>query len=199
MSRVKELAEAEAARAEAEQPEQEPEQEPTQEPEPAEPGEAEPEPEQPEQPQASAPFDVEAFEKEARRHERAIAKVLGPEFVEAVCPTCQGVGYAPQGADAAPQLQTHQDYRACETCAGFGDVLTGSHKQGHELASCPSCAGTGYLMRRPEPEQPANGNAAPGHAPADYGPQPWLGDPTIRPAGQPAGFVSPGPQLAPVR
>lgn len=199
MSKVKDLAEAEARRAEAEHPDdddQEGEAEGDQQPEPAE-GEPEPQPEP--QPEPAEPVDVEAFTREAKRHEKAVAKLLGPAVVENVCSHCQGVGYLPPGADAAPEPQHHDDFQACQTCSGYGDVLTGSLKEGHQTASCPTCAGTGYLVRQARHDGEANGSSGAGDVVADFGAEPWMGDPNIRPPQQPGFGAAAGTGLGVVR
>jgi hypothetical protein len=96
------------------------------------------------------------------------------------------------------EQKTHEDFTRCSTCNGYGNVLTGSMKEGDKERPCPDprCKGRGYWERmtvQPAPpppalsavtgptayEQPApNGSQEWGEAPA------WMGDPRLNTGGQ---------------
>jgi hypothetical protein len=178
--------------------------------EPEQPGEHDDEDELEEEgelePEAVKPSDEPTREQlreldvETERHEQRVHEIMGA-FVEGfvACERCYGQGIVPP----APQPQPFESYKACPTCAGWGQVLTGSIRAGKELIDCPGCAGRGYVERlnssggaltpsagapatvpaapnleQPEAEQ--NGSGAP--AEEVWGVPSWMGDPNLRPA-----------------
>lgn len=182
-SKVKELADAEAAKAEAEppteptpeQPPQDPDAEPVTEPdEGAAPGE-----EQPDVPTAEE--TVKALSRIERSLEAALRDVFQTDEPLVPVPLEGAIGYYMPGALT---MRTHDDFRTCPTCNGFGEVLTGSHKNGEQAATCPdaNCRGRGYWKREQVPT-PSSTMPQPQAAPANGAErweQPaWLGDPTI--------------------
>jgi hypothetical protein len=58
----------------------------------------------------------------------------------------------PAAPDYLPATQT----RACDQCAGWGKVLSGSRLAAHETVTCPACKGYGYV---PPPIPSDNGYA----------------------------------------
>jgi len=164
MSKATELALAEAERAESE---------PTPEPTPDEPTPDEPPAPEPaaddEDPEFSA--KLEQMDREARRHTKAVAKIMGADFEAfAPCPTCSsGVqGFAPMGAlgitpAATPaDLKPASDTETCPECDGWGDVLTGAKVERGRIKPCSRCTGTGYIVQTSAPTlPPANGSAQP--------------------------------------
>lgn len=185
---IKQKADAEAARAEAEDPEGEP----VEPDEPAEPDEddtdpevADPEPEakgrKVKSPQDQFQAAFAAFVKKAA----GIFEITPADVVVAPHPGVVGImlpGFA--------EPRTHENYRTCATCNGLGEVLTGAVTGKHEKDwhVCPDarCKGNGYWTKTaavqapPQtgplavtPPQIENGEYA--EAPA------WMGDPNLAP------------------
>lgn len=128
----------------------------------AERDDAEPaEPETGEQPeQGEPPEPTEAMFGKVRaaneRHHEKVRSIMGgfvDGFVE--CEACGGSGLTlpePPG----PSLQQAADAATCETCAGFGELTTGSRRQGYTLLQCHDCNGKGWQgPGNPTPEQAA--------------------------------------------
>jgi hypothetical protein len=225
VSAATEIAEREALEAEAENPDAEA-------PEPLEgdPAPVEPEPEP--EPEPSSQTVVEAADKrfttEAKRHENALAKLHPDDWdTFAMCPLCIGDGFltpiAPgempdqiweavtvlSGRVQTGELQTAPYAEVCETCAGYGMVLTGARNETNASLPCRTCAGYGWLdLGQPQtpgqiipnakkvPPAPAALVSVPGYAQPPREPypdsgiefQPFIGganDPYGRPAGHP--------------
>lgn len=165
MSTPLEIAEREAAEAEAENPDAEPvepieaeDAAPTAEPEPA--------------PEPSSLKQVEDFERkaksEATRHENALAK-LHPDDWEhyAMCPLCIGDGFLTpiQPGELPDQLWEAITVMAgrwntgglkkapfaerCEICDGRGMLDPDANNDANREIICPTCAGYGWLDTRP--------------------------------------------------
>lgn len=142
----------------------------------AEPDEAAP----PAEPAAPAGFDEEAFEREQRRHEKAVRRIAPEGMPLVACDACGGVGFTPPGSDDAPELLASPDHRVCDACAGYGAVLTGSKVETQSVLPCPRCQGNGHVPFVP-PQSPA--------PPANGAPPSWMGE--TPPAAQPAPYVFP--------
>lgn len=163
MSRATDLAYAEAEAAEAENPDEE-----TVEPiEPDEPDEEEQadEEEPPAEPSSLATVQEidKALTAEQKRHAKALAKALGPQWADfEQCPLCQVDGYAmaygageigPEqraailavmGDADVPDYKDHPTEGRCDTCDGWGEMTNGSRREGQGLSACPDCFGTGH-------------------------------------------------------
>lgn len=167
-SNVKKLADAEAARAEATEPDdetteaEEAEQTPTEPEPPTEPG---PDPEAVSEAEAA---QVEALEKAQDRYLKAVEKIIGADAMPGLCPTCNGTALDFAGHEAAPEYRAHEKFRECEPCGGYGKVRTGSKVVGAELADCPECVGRGYLEALP-PIMTTDGETV------QYGTPSWMG------------------------
>lgn len=133
--------------------------------EPAEPEEPADEPAEAEE-QSSLAL-VQALDREATRHEKALAKVLRVT-VDALhsCPTCEGVGYTPEPIEAEADPPQDPYLIRCERCAGTGSVRTGATRRALYEIPCPGCTGQGYVQ---QPEQPAAGTEL-GNGVAAYAP-----------------------------
>lgn len=176
MSRVTELAAAEAAAAEAQSPDEEEEEQAGEEEQPAEPGE----PEQPAEPEQDSQAIAKQLDREATRHERAVAKIVGAELPLEPCPMCESLGYMPPGSEVPPAADWT---RTCPACAGHGVRLTGSRVPSALTVECRACGGRGF-QERTEPPQPvaAPAPAEPaqqGNGAESWGRPTWLGDPNI--------------------
>jgi hypothetical protein len=164
VSRATEIAEAEAERAEAENPDEEPV-EPI---EPDDDDDAEAEETEPEPSEPSSLSQVENIDKalgaEQKRHAKALAKALGDQWEHfAMCPLCQVDGYAmpyapgeiePEQRDAIlvvmgesgnQALKEHTTEVRCPTCDGWGEMRNGSRRAEQSTSACQACMGTGHI------------------------------------------------------
>ncbi len=158
---------AERARMEAEETEAAEEEEtPT---EPTEPTEPEPEPAP--EPPASQMTEQEKerdFKKLERLAETYLPKALKLADTLGIpvqaCPLCTFPGLAiPRtanevtsdieaavlgmiGKNAPAEFKESAQYHRCETCDGWGEVLTGAQKEISRTAPCAPCGGKGYVM-----------------------------------------------------
>jgi Zn ribbon nucleic-acid-binding protein len=172
MSTIAERIEAEAAAAEAEFPE------PDEELAEAEEHEAEPEPEPDPEPEPPSSVTTDSdldkrLTSEASRHEKALAKAYGDQWdARIMCPLCEAEGFLlpwqentmpPEqyeavkilaGDTGTPDYVPNPNWYACPTCNGYGDILTGSKRQGAELDQCPDCGGKGYRRKDFDAAQP---------------------------------------------
>jgi hypothetical protein len=186
-SKVRELADAEATRAEAE---------PDPEPPAADPGTAEPaEPAEPAAPPGEGDDGPSAEEMVAR------LSTLERDFHDALCAvfgvdgplepvTLDGaIGFMLPGADA---IERHPSVQRCSTCNGHGRVLTGSTRPGQETVDCPDprCGGRGYWQKASAERRVEQATPAPANGSGDEWEQPgWLGDTSIAP--QPPSALGP--------
>jgi hypothetical protein len=209
MSELTEVAEREAAEAEAEEPEQDEtaeeeaaEEEPPVEPEPAV------ERLTPEQAEAI----VKSLEREAQRHAREVEKRAGPMFADLTpCPLCVTAGFAfkfvgqpidPAQAEAVHALlgetapteyAQDPDTERCDTCNGWGEVLSGAQADRSKVIQCNRCGGKGYRQKIQQyaPPIPLVTPPFPGaeipHTPLPQGSKDGWG----RPAGHPHWGVDP--------
>lgn len=138
---MKELADREAAKAEAETPDSpdEPTPDDADGDEEAEDGEQDTPPEQEDEP-PTAEQQAAMFEAEVRRHADTWAALCGitPDELDA-CPTCGGVGFLSQ------PLKTNPDTKRCEKCGGRGELITHALKPDTALMPCDRCSGYGYV------------------------------------------------------
>lgn len=88
------------------------------------------------------PAMLKKLAKEVERHDATVRRIMG-SFVEGYtpCSTCDGIGLEQPGPKPLP----HPFFAACKTCAGYGQVLTGSLEEQYRGIKCPDCAGRGYL------------------------------------------------------
>jgi hypothetical protein len=142
--RIKEIADAEAARAEAEAPDAEAE-------EAADAGDDEPSPEpapeptpEPAPPAGLSPDAFVELEKASTNYLKRVAKAFGGN-PPPPCPACEGLGFDLSGGEPAPDYLENEAFERCEACGGYGAVRTGSHVKGLEVVPCPRCKGAGYL------------------------------------------------------
>lgn len=220
MSRVTELAEEEAAAAEAENPDAEPV-EPLDPPEPDE-DEAAEDAETPSEP--SSLTNVENIDKaldaEQKRHAKALAELFGDQWDDfAMCPLCQVDGYAvpygpgevsPEqreailtvmGEGGGPKFASHPSEVRCPECDGWGEMLNGSRRAEQATSACQKCMGTGHLDRSqlaaaaPAPAPPVYPWTEPEPAPAAQS----FGDEWGRPVGHPDYGIHPAQIVATVR
>jgi hypothetical protein len=170
---------------------------------PAEPDNPEPDPDR-EAVQASEPSraQLRELDGELEHFRERVHEVMGAFVAGMVdCETCNGLGLRPP--DPAPR--SHPWFKTCPTCAGYGEVLTGSRDEQHLGVNCPRCAGRGYLegldasgsplselAKQPgaltiaaaatagelEPDQWPPDPAAE-HVPAEHGTPAWMGDPNL--------------------
>src|SRR4051794_36481180 len=85
-------------------------------------------------PPASPEVDPDALEKESRRHERAMAKIMGAAWEGAQpCEKCGSLGYLPPGVEPMPDLVPNPDLVACRDCAGHGFRKTPSLNEQYQV------------------------------------------------------------------
>jgi hypothetical protein len=179
-SKIKQMADAEADRVEAEDNEpdpDEPEPDDAAEPEPAEP-EPEPEPAEPEG--AREPLSMEALaaalEAEGERHNAALEAAFGDGYASfEACPMCHLLGVV-----APEAMMLDPDTIKCPQCRGWGAFLTESQVENHFVRQCPRCMGNGYIDKAFDLTTVASleqGNTNPQPAPVEIPPMPYY-DPT---------------------
>lgn len=114
---------------------------------------------------------MRALEGEADRHTRAVSRIMGEDALELLpCPLCEphipgfrfpvtpddeqvAAVFAVLGLGEDAEYAKGDDARPCETCAGLGQVLTGSKVPEHRLKLCRECTGAGWV-HVPQPGSP---------------------------------------------
>lgn len=96
---------------------------------------------------------MQAADKENRRYMKKLETILGPDEARHECVYCNGLGVAWGEQGATPDYVHPDNLVMCETCNGWGQVLTGAKNEMHYLAMCIKCAGNGYET---VPAQPSN-------------------------------------------
>lgn len=121
------------------------------------------------------------IDQSANRHRARVEELLGPENFAALvpCELCSGdiLGFhwppellVPESeldarlidalrAGNAPPFNEAPDRHVCETCGGYGAVLTGSKVPGRTRIKCSTCRGGGFV--------PPLGDGAPGAGPTE--------------------------------
>jgi hypothetical protein len=186
MSKLTEMAEAEAQRAEAEDETgegggtDEEEAAATEEEEtPATEEESPPEdPEsEPVAPVATGPTpaQLQALDRENTRHEKRAREIMGDDArFFAACPICQGMGLAPVPIPPPESpLKSDQTVVQCETCGGHGYLDTPSLNPKFSQVECVDCATRG-IVPKPLPAMPTQAQTS---APVQIPPMPQY-DPT---------------------
>jgi hypothetical protein len=87
------------------------------------------------------------LERALNDQRKRLEKIVGVELAGKECPTCDGMGYLPQGAADEPELVHPENLVTCEPCNGYGVVVTGSRNPDHVTAMCTSCAGNGFITK----------------------------------------------------
>lgn len=111
--------------------------------------------------------DIEAvqqkLEREAERHAKRVAEIMGEDFallvpspvdwtpgfifnVEGMLPEPEQLAAldAIMGRGSFETYSPAPDAEGCETCNALGEVLTGSKKDGQRTKPCSDCTGTGW-------------------------------------------------------
>jgi hypothetical protein len=190
---IKQKADAEAARAEAEEPDAEPTEpvEPT--PEQAEEDEANEEGElEPAEPEAKGGRKTkspqERFEAAFAAFRKKAAEVFEVPVAEVHAAPHPGVVGIMLPGFAEPK--THPDFKGCDTCNTLGKILTGANTgdPANDWHTCPDkrCAGRGYWTKQAEVPQPVTTGPLAVQAPSaengEWGEAPaWMGDPSLTP------------------
>lgn len=78
-------------------------------------------------------------------HADHVRAIMG-SFVEGWvgCEACNGIGLAIP-VPAGPQLSLAPKTQVCSVCNGFGELSTGSKRQGYTVISCTNCNGQGWV------------------------------------------------------
>jgi len=182
MQSIAEKARAEAERAEAEETGEQPDQQ--------DPNTGDEEQAPPEEPHPGEgldePTDQMMAELQAAcdEHHDRVHMIMGP-FTDGFvpCETCNGIGLAyptPQG----PQLEHASGAATCSVCKGFGEVLTGSKRQGYERIQCSNCSGQGWVGAGNMPAATAAAQAVEQY-PAGEGQQVTMAQPAQPPSTDP--------------
>lgn len=155
---------------------------------------------EPPEPPVGEPTDqqLKALDRETDRHIKKVHEIMGG-FVSGftTCAKCDGLGLEQPG----PEPRGHEYFKTCDTCSGFGQVLTGSLREGRNARDCPACGGNGYLEALGEGGVPlAQGGGSPAVSPTPpppataalegaaqsegaggltFGRPAWMGDPSI--------------------
>lgn len=204
-SRIKQMADAEAERAEAEHPDDADdatEVEPDEVPPDESTDDTDAEPDAPE-PELSAEAFAAKLESVIRVHGDNLHGLFGADYesMEA-CPTCHGLGAVTPESPVLDPMTAR-----CDVCKGWGQLITEAQEPTKIMRQCPKCVGNGYIPRSeipqsaPAPVLPTYVGAAPQAAtpeppPVEIPPMPrydaqtnqWL-DPTT---GQPLVVGQPG-------
>lgn len=122
------------------------------------------------EPAALSQADIEkrmkSLDKEAERHTKAVARIMGDDFeLLAPSPVDWTPGFifnipemlpSPEAVDAllallgrsdARDLKPAPDAEPCSTCNAWGIVLTGSKAPGQETKPCSDCTGNGWKTK----------------------------------------------------
>ncbi len=135
-----EMVEAEAQRAEAEEGD-EPEAEPTTGPEPEEEEEGE------EGPGGPTPEQLKALDKENRRHEQALERIVGRDWQWFVpCNVCDTMGFRAVPPAIESPLRPDPKFKRCPDCGGHGMFQTDSLNPERATRRCDTCGGDGIVM-----------------------------------------------------
>lgn len=203
MASIVDMANEEADRVEAENPDEETPDFPDEtEPEPT------PEPE-PEPVEGFGPKEMRLVEKAIDAQRRKLSLIIGADQVAHDCPVCSARGFlsaeppiglrlefvqGENGIDVGvvppetpPELKHAPDKGICDECDGWGEVITGARNPNTAIWQCSKCNGNGYVtvIREQPAYQLPPVTTSPGGlipAPADVGLPP---DAWGRPAGHP--------------
>jgi hypothetical protein len=111
------------------------------------------------------------LERENARHQKALAKIIAPVADDYdLCFLCLGQGaivkaqaghFEPEQHEAVlmqldgpRKLRTHPEYRACETCDGWGKIDSQSKATGQQEQPCPTCQDKGWIREFAPPPVP---------------------------------------------
>lgn len=105
------------------------------------------------------------LDNEAKRHEKAVARIMGEDFVSMIpSPLDYTPGYlwnpaivpVPEnvkamvlglfGMQADAELRDDPDKRTCEVCDGLGMLKTGSRAPSQDALPCSHCQGKGWVQ-----------------------------------------------------
>lgn len=139
MSRVTDLARAEADAVEAEEMDEAEEADALE-------GDDETEPE----PSSNVSVEraLKQLEAENERHAKRVAQIMGDDFeLVHVCPGCVdfAAGFTLTPPDEAPPLLYGDEFQRCDKCNGYGSVLTHALTEHGSATTCRKCNGQGYI------------------------------------------------------
>jgi rubrerythrin len=130
--------------------------------------------------QAASEVDLEKrfkqLDNEHARHEKRLREILGDDFDTLLqCPMCWTDGYALQvpvdqrppeqvaaiyavlGQAAEPEYAASPRHVTCNTCDGWGVVLSGARAQATRTVNCPTCGALGYIDKEGQIVTPPSG------------------------------------------
>lgn len=151
--KIAEMVEAEAAVAEAEEPDESEAEDEAADVEESEAGDDGDEAGEPEA--IAEPMSAEAFaarlETVIALHSDNLAGLFGDAYAEMnACPLCNGLG-----ATAPDAIVLDPTSMRCSHCNGWGQLATEAQDESHLFKQCPACFGNGYVDKlQAAPEQP---------------------------------------------
>lgn len=106
--------------------------------------------------QAQIEKATKALAKEDERHAKRVAEIMGEDFALVhECPTCAdfAAGFTLTSPDDAPPFKHGERFATCDTCNGYGVVLTGARTDHGQTQTCVVCAGQGFVTKQEAPMQ----------------------------------------------
>jgi DnaJ-class molecular chaperone len=105
---------------------------------------------------------MQAMEKENVRHAARVRQIMGADFdLVYPCSHCAdfAAGFTLTAPETQPEMLHGADYLRCAACNGYGLVLTGALAEHGQTQTCLTCNGQGFVTRPAPlaavPNQPA--------------------------------------------
>jgi hypothetical protein len=95
---------------------------------------------------------IKRAEKAQTNYAKRIRDIFGDNAPQYDCPACSGLGLVWNVDEPQAELVHPDNLVTCESCNGYGSVITGSKAPGRETTVCIACSGNGYRTVTPQPE-----------------------------------------------
>jgi DnaJ-class molecular chaperone len=95
---------------------------------------------------------IKKAEKAQTNYAKQIRRIFGDNAPQYDCPACNGLGLVWNLDEPTPELVHPDNLVTCDSCNGYGSVITGSKAPGRETTVCIVCSGNGYRTVTPQPE-----------------------------------------------
>ena len=82
---------------------------------------------------------------------KRLERIVGVDLTGKECPTCDGMGFVPEGVPDEPPLVQPDNLEACDKCNGYGMIQTPSRNEQHAIIVCTGCSGLGYVTKTAQP------------------------------------------------